>query len=541
MVWLQFDGVAQRTRMVWVEKPAGGTWGAPVPFGTISPVLYRPKFAMNSRGDALLVWLDNVNGNLNTVMVATRASGGAWTAPAMLATLADAGTPFIQPVQALVGESGDALVSWEGYSNRCGRVCVPELHELNVSRLPAGSSAWQHSGKLAKPADGYFRESQILLDASGRAGVVYSYRSPANPVYTYAVRAAVQQGSGQPWSAFTDVASGFTSPRALRAGNDDFGNATIATSDGMSMSGSLASNRWTAPQIVAGLGVTDTYANTFSLSVGRNGAAVIAARTVGVVRPNMASSWGAAGTLAPSTNTGVLALAAEATAITPSGKAVVVYRDWDAAASTYRLYAVSSNDTGTPPLPPPAPTALSAVAASNSQINLSWVDNAGSSAVSQEIERCAQANCSDFRFIANVAAGASSFSDATVSASTSYSYRIRVRAVSDYSAYSPMASATTPAGSNPPAAPSALGTTNVTNNSISLRWADNSNDEDSFQIMRCTMRRCTSFVVIATVPSNTTAYTDANLKSGTLYRYVVRATNAYGTSSSAAISVQTKP
>jgi chitodextrinase len=95
---------------------------------------------------------------------------------------------------------------------------------------------------------------------------------------------------------------------------------------------------------------------------------------------------------------------------------------------------------------PTAPATLGATANSSSQINLTWAaasDNVG--VTSYAIERCQGAGCASF-----AAAGTStttSFSSTGLGAATSYSFRVRASdAAGNFGAYSPVASATTQAG-----------------------------------------------------------------------------------------------
>ena len=82
----------------------------------------------------------------------------------------------------------------------------------------------------------------------------------------------------------------------------------------------------------------------------------------------------------------------------------------------------------------------------------------------------------------------------------------------------------TAAAASPPAAPSGL---TISHNR--LAWVDNSIDETGFAIDRCLGAGCTAFGQIATVPADTTTFTDSFWASGT-DRYRVRAFNAAGSS-----------
>jgi fibronectin type III domain protein len=90
----------------------------------------------------------------------------------------------------------------------------------------------------------------------------------------------------------------------------------------------------------------------------------------------------------------------------------------------------------------PPPTNLTATAASSSQINLTWTDNA-STEDGYKIERCAGASCTDFTHFTTVGRNTTSFPDGGLSAGTSYSYRVQGSNDAGNSAYSNTASATT--------------------------------------------------------------------------------------------------
>ena len=107
---------------------------------------------------------------------------------------------------------------------------------------------------------------------------------------------------------------------------------------------------------------------------------------------------------------------------------------------------------------PTAPTDLTAGTVSSGQVNLSWTastDNVG--VTGYFVERCQGVGCSDFSQIASPGIAAA-YSDTTLTAATSYSYRVRaVDAAGDLSAYSNVATLTTPAvDTQPPTTPGTL-------------------------------------------------------------------------------------
>lgn len=133
---------------------------------------------------------------------------------------------------------------------------------------------------------------------------------------------------------------------------------------------------------------------------------------------------------------------------------------------------VDGAQAAAPPPPPDAPTGLTATATSSSQINLSWTD-ASSNEDGFKIERCQGAGCSDFAQIATVGAGATSYSNTGLTASTSYSYRVRAYNSGGDSAYSNTASATTSSG------PTSTGRLSPTANAAQTSSAGDNNGYES--------------------------------------------------------------
>jgi hypothetical protein len=64
---------------------------------------------------------------------------------------------------------------------------------------------------------------------------------------------------------------------------------------------------------------------------------------------------------------------------------------------------------------------------------------------------------------------------------------------------------------------------------IDLSWTDNATDEDSYELWRSTAPD-SGFVVIATLPADTTTYADTGLANTTTYYYRLRARNAFASS-----------
>ena len=185
---------------------------------------------------------------------------------------------------------------------------------------------------------------------------------------------------------------------------------------------------------------------------------------------------------------------------------------------------------------PKAPENLAAIAASTSQINLSWSD-VSNNENGFAVERCSGSGCTNFSEIARVGANVVSHSDSGLTAQTVYRYRALSFNATGNSKYSNIAEATTPAAPPPPPPPPPLAPSNLTglamsHDHVELGWSDNSSDESGFQVERCAgpMASCISFVQIAQVSADITGVSDLGLPGQTTYTYRVRAFNGNGQS-----------
>jgi hypothetical protein len=181
------------------------------------------------------------------------------------------------------------------------------------------------------------------------------------------------------------------------------------------------------------------------------------------------------------------------------------------------------------PVPPAAPTNLTATTFSSSQINLLWTDNANNEN-GFKVEQSTDGTT--FTQITMLASNTVSFSVTGLTASTTYQYRVVSFNDAGNSSFSNTASATTAAA--PPAiplAPDSLTATPVSSTRINLSWADNSGNESGFKVERCKNPNCTNFAQIAQVGANVTTFADTSVTKNTAYNYRVRAFNVTGNSS----------
>ena len=83
-----------------------------------------------------------------------------------------------------------------------------------------------------------------------------------------------------------------------------------------------------------------------------------------------------------------------------------------------------------------------------------------------------------------------------------------------------------------PTAPSGLVASVLSTTSMKLDWIDNSNNETSFIVQRCSgSTTCTTFATVAggTLAANVITFTNTGLTNGTIYRYRIGAVNSVGT------------
>jgi hypothetical protein len=199
--------------------------------------------------------------------------------------------------------------------------------------------------------------------------------------------------------------------------------------------------------------------------------------------------------------------------------------------SGYSNISSATTQSGGDTTPPSAPSNLAATASSSTQIGLNWTastDNVG--VTGYRIERCAGASCSSFTQIATVGS-TTSYSDTSLTASTSYSYRVRANdAAGNLSGYSNVSSATTPSApdTTPPSAPSGFGATAASPSQINLNWTASTDNVGvtGYLIESCSGSSCSSFTQIASVNGTTTTYSNTGLTASTSYSYRVRATDA---------------
>jgi hypothetical protein len=180
-----------------------------------------------------------------------------------------------------------------------------------------------------------------------------------------------------------------------------------------------------------------------------------------------------------------------------------------------------------------APTGLGASIASGNEVDLSWLDSSGEEAYA--IERKTDADVA-WTPLGATTTSATAFADMTVVTGGTYYYRVLASNGSLTSAPSAVVSVKL----TPPDAPTNVLATALSSNAILLSWAD-VQLETGYLIERQDNPGGT-WIQLASVPANTTAWTNSNLGPNTQYTYRLRATNGLGISPASAVSsVTTAP
>ncbi|MFA5104310.1 MAG: fibronectin type III domain-containing protein [Candidatus Margulisiibacteriota bacterium] len=223
------------------------------------------------------------------------------------------------------------------------------------------------------------------------------------------------------------------------------------------------------------------------------------------------------------------------TAITTPAANAVSYNNTGLTANTTYYYRICAFNTGgdsayssvvnatTLPNAPSVPSGLAAVAASQTQINLTWTDTANETGY--RIQRSPNGT-SSWTTITTPAANAVSYSNSGLTANTTYYYRICAFNTGGDSAYSSAVNTTTLP--NIPSAPTGLTATAVSAVQITIGWTDNANNEDGFKIERGPDGNSWSY--ITTMPTNSVGYNSMGLTPHTTYYFRVRSYNAAGNS-----------
>jgi len=210
---------------------------------------------------------------------------------------------------------------------------------------------------------------------------------------------------------------------------------------------------------------------------------------------------------------------------------------------TYRVRATNgsgssdaSNELAVTTIPA-APTSLTVVQNTASQVVLSWHDNAHTE-TGYVVER-KQGTNSFAQIGATLPAGTTSFTDTAISPLVSYVYRVKAVNAAGSSDYSNQVSDTPPLG--PPPAPTSVAVGAVTSASVALSWSDAAANVSGYVVERA-LGNGAFAQVGSTLPPTAKTFTDTTVQPETGYSYRVKATSTAGDSPySSPVAVTTGP
>lgn len=161
-VWQRLNEKSATTTIEASSRPGGsGAWTAPVTVSNSSEEASEPQVALDSKGDAVVVWISH--GAEYSVQAATRSGlTGSWQAPTTLQNLGTMTVAEPRPDLA-VNQRGDAIAIWQRYG--AGKEAV------EAAGRPAGS-VWQAPETLSTEAVA-LHPAEVGIDTAGAATAVW--------------------------------------------------------------------------------------------------------------------------------------------------------------------------------------------------------------------------------------------------------------------------------------------------------------------------------------------------------------------------------
>ncbi len=325
------------------DRPAGGSWTTPLL--VLPGIPGAPEFAMNSQGAAVLEWETGQcairdTGNC-TIMTLTRPAGGTWGQPVSVETTSNR----FQPDSVVIGEGGDAMVTWETFAASCNpELCATSNFILFAARQPAGTTNWQIDPSSLAGPDPVSHVGAASLDKNNLAAVFIDSQTAG---ITAVTEPSGSQSFGAPVSltSDTDITLG-------GAQTDPSGDVTLIGLEGaarqvVAISGNFETDTWNGV-VTLSTADTDISGTSFpvAFAVGTNGESVVAwpqastlhsldDNVVVSVSPSPGAPWGKPAVVAKNAEAGL----PQSVSVNNAGQAVLSYFDLNAKTNADEIQA----------------------------------------------------------------------------------------------------------------------------------------------------------------------------------------------------------
>jgi hypothetical protein len=173
---------------------AESAWLGPATVSREGDTAGWPQVAFDRQGDAVVVW-ERAGGAVDSVFEASRAAGGAWQAPVMLASC---GERYCEPHVAF-DSNGDAIVVWDADTG---------AHSMVQSAYRPAGGAWQPPVDLSPDEAPGADHPQLAVDGQGDGIAIWDRPGPWGGAVQEAFRPA-----GGAWQAPVNVAETGSDPQ----------------------------------------------------------------------------------------------------------------------------------------------------------------------------------------------------------------------------------------------------------------------------------------------------------------------------------------
>lgn len=250
------DGV-----VVWVQSPDGvvngiyanvydadtNAWSGRtllVRTASSNETVYSPKAAINSTGDIVVAWMQNINqstGNLGTIRASRFKPGATWSEPYILTRIPGGPEPTITwtwDVDVDMDFAGNATVVWsEDYSSL-------GVSLMSSARMPA-TGTFQTAELLETTLESADAEwVKVVMDSGGNAIAAWSRRKPDSAGWQIVAKRRPTTGAWGSTVVLADLPTGGRTENPDLAINPMTGDALIAWRDRGAASGSLYNLRY---------------------------------------------------------------------------------------------------------------------------------------------------------------------------------------------------------------------------------------------------------------------------------------------------------